>query len=71
MKEFILPHVAGILACFERHARIGEQEPRAKFDTEFVAPSPDVFVHPFDIGPGGFLRIWYSLRRGLRMQLEA
>ncbi|MGZ6221167.1 MAG: hypothetical protein ACXWMW_00260, partial [Syntrophales bacterium] len=71
MKRLILPHIAGVLTCLERHARIGKQQPRAEFDAEFVASFPDVFVHLFDIGAGEPLRIGYSFRRRLGMQLKA
>jgi hypothetical protein len=71
MKKLILPHIAGVLARFERHAGIGEQQPGAEFDAEFVTSSSDVFVHLFDIGAGEPLRIGYTLRRRLGMQFKA
>ena len=71
MKKLILPHISGVLTCFKRHAGIGEQQPRAEFDAEFVTPFPDVIVHRLDIGPGEPFRIGYPFRRRLRMQFKA
>ena len=70
MKKVILPYIAGVFACFERHAGIGEQQPGAEFDAEFVTPFPDVIVHLFDIGAGEPFRIGYPFRRRLRMQFK-
>ena len=71
MKKLILSHIAGVFTCFERYAGIGEQQPRAESDAEFVTPLPDVFIHRLDICAREPLRIGYPFRRRLRMQFKA